>query len=145
MNRSEGFSTSLALRRVNLTANYIQALGQAVLTSTGIQPIPPTPGLPPEGVIVYNGKSYGAGIGFTPIPRLTISGNLSHAMSDTLSSTALSNNHTVIFYSQMQYRLRKISVLAGYTKFTQGISAAGTPPGSQYSYFVGVTRWFNFF
>lgn len=145
VNRSEGFSTSLALRRINFTANYIQSEGQAVLTSTGIQPVPPTPGLPPEGFIVYNGKSYGAGIGITPIPRLTISGNYAHAMSDTLSSTALSNNHTEIFYGQMQYRLRRISVLAGYTKFTQGISAAGTPPGSQYSFFVGVTRWLNFF
>ncbi|HEV2102931.1 MAG TPA: hypothetical protein VGR58_09155 [Candidatus Acidoferrum sp.] len=144
-NSSEGFSTSLSMRRLNFNANYIQARGQSVLTSTGIQPIPPTPGLPPEGIIVYNGKSYGGGVAMTPIPRLTISGNYSHAMSDTLSSTALSNNHTDIFYSQMQYRLRKISVLAGYTKFTQGISAAGTPPGSQYSFFVGVTRWFNFF
>ena len=145
VNSSAGFSTSLALRRLTFNANYIQGSGQSVLTSTGIQPLPPTPGLPPEGIIVYNGKSYGAGIAITPIPRLTISGNYSHAMSDTLSSTAISNNHTDIFYSQMQYRLRKISVLAGYTKFTQGISAAGTPPGSEYSFFVGVTRWFNFF
>jgi hypothetical protein len=142
---SEGFSTSLAMRRLTFNANYVQSTGQSVLTSTGIQPLPPTPGFPPEGIIVYNGKSYGAGIALTPIPRLTISGNYSHAMSDTLSSTALSNNHTDIFYSQMQYRLRKISVLAGYTKFKQGITAAGTPPGSQYSFFVGVTRWFNFF
>jgi hypothetical protein len=145
VNSSNGFSTSLALRRLTFNANYIQGQGQSVLTSTGIQPLPPTPGLPPEGIIVYNGKSYGAGIALTPIPRLTISGNYSHAMSDTLSATSFSNNHTDIFYSQMQYRLRKISVLAGYTKFTQGISAAGTPPGSQYSFFVGVTRWFNFF
>lgn len=145
VNSSEGFSTSLAMRRLTFNANYIQASGQSVLTSTGIQPLPPTPGLPPEGIIVYNAKSYGAGIALTPIPRLTISGNYSHAMSDTLSATALSNNQTDIIYSQMQYRLRKISVLAGYTKFKQGISAAGTPPGSQYSFFVGVTRWFNFF
>jgi hypothetical protein len=99
----------------------------------------------PEGLIVYNGKSYGGGISLTPIPRLTISGNYSNAMSDTLSNQIFSNNRTNIFYGQFQYRLRKISVLGGYTKFTQGISAAGTPPGSQYSYFVGVTRWFNFF
>ena len=145
VNSSNGFSTSLALRRMTFSANYIQGQGQSVLTSTGIQPLPPTPGFPPEGIIVYNGTSYGAGIAVTPIPRLTISGNYSHAMSDTLSSMAFSKNHTDIFYSQMQYRLRKVSVLAGYTKFTQGISAAGTPPGSQYSFFVGVTRWFNFF
>ncbi len=145
VNSSNGFSTSLALRRLTFNANYIQGQGQSVLTSTGILPLPPTPGFPPEGIIVYNGKSYGAGITLTPIPRLSISGNYSHAMSDTLSSTTFSNNQTDIFYGQMQYQLRKISMLAGYTKFKQGISAAGTPPGSQYSFFIGATRWFNFF
>lgn len=142
---SEGFSTSLALRRITFNANYAQSRGQALLTSTGIQPIPPTPGLSPEGLIVYNGKSYGAGLALTPISRLTISANYSNATSDTLSSSANSNNRTEIFYGQFQYRLRQISVLGGYTKFTQAISAAGTPPGSQYSFFIGVTRSFNFF
>jgi hypothetical protein len=145
LSKSSGFSTSLALRRLDLTANYIKASGQSILTSTGIQPLAPTPGLPPAGIIVYNGQSYGGGITITPIPRLYISGNYSHATSDTLSTMTFSNNRTDIFYGQLQYRLRKVSVLAGYTKFSQAISAAGTPPGSQYSYFVGVTRWFNFF
>ena len=146
INKSDGFSTSLSIRRIDLNANYIKSSGQALLTNTGIQPIPPTPGLPPEGIIIYNGKSYGGGINLTPIPRLSISADYSHATSDTLSSTSFSNNRTNIFYGQLQYRIRKISVLAGYTKFSQGISAAGAgSPGSEYSYFVGVTRWFNFF
>lgn len=145
VNHSEGFSTSLALNRIALTGNYIQASGNSVLTSTGIQPIPPTPGLPPEGIIVYNGTSYGAGVTLTPIPRLSLTGTYSHAVSDTLSDTISSHNRTEIFYSQLQYRLRKITILGGFTKFSQGISAAGTPPGSQYSYFIGVTRWINFF
>jgi hypothetical protein len=145
INKSEGFSTSLSMRRIDFTANYIQASGQSVLTSTGIQPLPPTPGLPQEGLIVYNGKSYGAGINLTPIPRLTISGNYSNAQSDTLSNGIFSNNRTNIFYGQVQYRLRKISLLGGYTKFGQTISAAGPSQGNDYSYFIGVTRWFNFF
>ena len=145
INKSNGFSTSLSLRHIDLNANYIKSSGQALLTSTGIQPLPPTPGFPPEGLIVYNGSSYGAGITVTPIPRLFISGNYSHAVSDTLSDTTFSNNRTDIFYGQLQYRLRKITVLGGFTKFSQGISAAGVPPGSQYSYFIGVTRWINFF
>ena len=146
VNSSEGFTTSLSVRRLAFNANYVQSRGQALLTSTGIQPIPTTPGLPTEGMIVYNGKSYGAGISLTPIPRLFLSGNYSHAVSDTLSSAYFSNNHTDIFYAQMQYRLRRISLLAGYTKFGQSISAASSSaPGNQYSYFIGVTRSFNFF
>jgi len=143
-NHSEAYSTSLALRRFAVTGNYTKSRGQSILTSIGIQPIT-TPGLPPIGLIVYNAESYSAGISTTPLPRLTISGTYSHAMSDTLSSQAASNNRTVIFYAQLQYRLRQITVLSGYTKFSQGISAAGVAPGNQYSYFIGVTRSINFF
>lgn len=144
-NHSESYSGSLALRRVTLLGNYTQSAGQSILTSTGIQPLPPTPGLLPEGLIVYNGTSYGGSISLTPIPRLSISGTYSHAVSDTLSDTYSSNNRTEIFYAQLQYRLRQIGILAGYTMFSQGISAAGTPTGRENSFFIGVTRSFNFF
>lgn len=142
---SEGFSTSLALQRIAVTGNYVHSAGESLLTSNGIQPIPPTPGIPPQGLIVYNGTSYGGGITVTPIPRLAVTGSYAHAVSDTLSNSILSNNRTEIFYSQLQYRLRQLNVFAGFTKFSQGISAAGTPPGNQYSYFIGVSRWINFF
>lgn len=144
LNHSVGASTSFGIRHIDFNANYIKSRGQAVLTTSGIQPIT-TPGLAPLGWIVYNGESYGAGITLTPFHRLTISGAYSHATSDTLSAGILSNNKTDIFYSQLQYRLRQINLLAGYTKFSQGISAAGVPAGSEYSYFVGVSRWINFF
>jgi hypothetical protein len=143
-NHSESFSTSLALQRINFTANYGKSYGQSILTSSGIVPIT-TPGLPPEGIIIYNGESWGAGVALTPIPRLTISGSYAHATSETLSATTPSNNRTEVFYSQLQYRLRQITVLAGYTKFSQGISASGIPPANEYSYFIGVRRSFNFF
>ena len=77
--------------------------------------------------------------------RLNITGTYSHVTSDTLSNNVFSNNRTEIFYSQLQYRLRQLNVLAGYTRFSQGISAAGTPPGAENSYFIGVSRWINFF
>jgi hypothetical protein len=142
---SEAYATSLALRRIALSANYTKSAGQSLLTSTGIQPIQPTPGLLPIGLIVYNGKSYSGTVTLTPKPRLSVSGSYSHAVSDTLSGNILSNNRTEIFYGQLQYRLRRISVLGGFTKFSQGISAAGTPPGSTYTYFIGVARWIDFF
>jgi hypothetical protein len=144
-NHAESYSTSLSLRRLSLNGNYTESRGQSILTSTGIQPIPPTPGLLPEGLIVYNGKSYSAAITVTPIPRLFLTGTYSHAASDTQSNDVLSFNKTNIFYGQLQYRLRRISVLGGFTKFSQGISAAGLGTGNEYSYYIGVQRWFTFF
>ena len=142
---SEAFSTSLALRRFTLTGNYVQSSGQSLLTSTGIQPLPPTPILPQEGLIVYDGQSYGGSVGFTPIARLSITGTYSHATSHTLSNEVFSKNRSEIYYAQMQYRLRQLNLLAGYTHFSQGFSAAGTPAAATNSYFIGVSRWINFF
>ena len=145
INHSEAFSTSLALRRLALNANYVKSNGQALLTSTGIQPIPPTPGFPPEGLIIYNGKGYGAGLSLTPTSRLTISGDYSNTVSDTTTSATFSHNRTEILYGQLQYRLRQLNLLAGYTRFSQGFTAAGVPPGTESSYFIGVSRYINFF
>jgi hypothetical protein len=78
-----------------------------------------------------------------PLKRLAISGSFSRAISNTLASTT-SHNNTEIFNAQMQYHLRRIGLQAGYTRFTQGISAIGAPVNST-SYFVGISRWFDFF
>jgi hypothetical protein len=144
VSESESFSTSLALRRISVTANYGKFNGQSILTTSGIVPIS-TPGLIPEGLIVYNGENWGGGVGITPLPRMSISANYAHATSNTISPTTPSYNKTDMFYTQLQYRLRQITLLAGYTKFYQGISASGLPPSAEYSYFAGVTRSFNFF
>jgi hypothetical protein len=62
-----------------------------------------------------------------------------------LSNSIYSNNNTDIFYTQLQYRLRRISLLAGATRFSQGISATGIAPGTVTSYYGGISRWFDFF
>ncbi|HUN63334.1 MAG TPA: hypothetical protein VMU53_15155 [Candidatus Sulfotelmatobacter sp.] len=144
-NTSNSVSATVSMRWLDLTGNYIKSSGQSILTSSGIQPIAPTPGLPPEGIIVYNGESYGASVGLNPTPRLNITGTYSHATSNTLSQAVSSYNLTNIFYGQLQYRLRQVTVLGGFTKFTQQVTAVGLPPGTQNSFFIGVTRSFNFF
>ena len=145
-NSSLGVATSLTLyRKLTLSANYSKSDGQALLTSTGIVPIPPTPGLLPEGLIVYNGRSYGGGLTWTPLPRLSLTGNYTNAQSQTLSDTAFSLNKQQILYSQFQYRFRRISMIGGYTRFFQSVSAAQSPGATNNSYYIGVTRWFGFF
>lgn len=144
-NHSESYSTSLSSRRIALTGNYTKATGQSILTSTGLVAVPPTPGLPVSNLILFGGDSYGGGISGNPLRKLSISATFSRAISNTLSATADSHNNTEIVNAQLQYHLRRIGVLAGYTRFTQGISAAGTPPGTANSFFIGVSRWFDFF
>jgi hypothetical protein len=144
-NHSEGYSTSFSMRRFSLTGNYTQSTGQSILTSAGLVALPPTPGVPLSNVILFGGSSYGGGFSATPLRRLTLSGTFSRALSNTLSNSTNSHNNTEIFNAQLQYHLRRIGLLSGYTRFTQGVSASGAPSGTANSYFIGVSRWFDFF
>jgi hypothetical protein len=140
-NHGESYSTSLSMRRLDVNGYYTQSNGISLLGSGGIVTPTPTPGV--TDYILFNGSSYGGGISVTPARRLSIAGTFSRAISDTVAST-YSHNNTEIFNAQMQYHLRRIGLLAGYTRFTQGISAVGAPANTT-TYFVGVSRWFDFF
>jgi hypothetical protein len=128
-----------------VTGNYTKAAGQSILTSAGLVSLPPTPGVPASNLILFNGDSYGGGVSATPLRHLTVSGTFSRAISNTFSDVTNSHNNSELFNAQLQYRLRRIGMLAGFTRFSQGISATGMPPGTANSYFIGVSRWFDFF
>jgi hypothetical protein len=138
---SQGYSTSLSSRRFTLTGNYVQATGITLLGAGGFLPVAGTPGV--NDFITYGGSSYGGGVSVTPLRRLIISGSFSRAISNTVGQT-ISHNNTEIFNAQLQYHVRRIGVQAGYTRFAQGISAVGAPANST-AYFVGISRWFDFF
>jgi hypothetical protein len=124
-----------------MTGNYSTGTGISLIGATGLQGLPPTPGV--NNFITFSGDSYGGGMSMTPIKRMVLSGSYSRAISNTLGTT-LSHNDSEIYNAQLQYHLRRISLQSGYTRFTQGISAVGAP-ASTTSYFVGFTRWFDFF
>lgn len=138
---SEAYSTSWSMRRLALNGIYTQSSGISLLGAGGLISPTPTPGL--TDFILFSGSSYGGGFSVTPLRRLVVSGSFSRAISDTIAATT-SHNNTEIFNAQMQYHLRRIGLQAGYTRFTQGISAIGAPANTT-SYFVGMTRWFDFF
>ncbi len=142
---SEGFSTSLSVRGLSVNGNYSRSRGNSLITPGGLVPLPPTPGLPPNYVIHFNGDSYGGGVTWSPIQRLSVTGTYTRAISDTLNNSIFSNNNTQIYFAQLQYHFRRISAQAGYSRFTQGISATGVLPGTTTSYYFGISRYFNFF
>ena len=142
---SEGFSTSLGMRRINFNGNYTQSRGLSILGLNGLQPPAPVPGASPNNFILYDGSSYGGGVSATPLRRLVLSATFSRALSNTTSSSTFSRNNTEIFNTQLQYHLRRIGLQAGYTRFTQGISATGGPPANTTAFYFGMSRWFDFF
>jgi len=145
---SERVSGAFTFRSYNLNGFYSKADGTAVLTATGLTAVPTT--LPPQvfgpdAVMTFNSKAIGANLGGVLMHRLTFS--LGYADSNGTTIDPLTNIHTTtqLYNSSIQYRMRKIYLNAGYTRLRQGIGTPGTLPANVTSYFVGFTRWFNFF
>ncbi len=138
---SESYSSSLSMRRLAFNGFYSRSSGVSLLGAGGLVSPVATPGL--TDFILFTGSSYGGGVSVTPVKRLSIAGTFSRGISETIANTESLNN-TEIFSAQMQYHLRRIGLQSGYTRFTQGISAIGAPVNTT-SYFVGMTRWFDFF
>jgi hypothetical protein len=140
-NHSEAYSTTLGSRRFSLTGDYTSSTGLSVLGATGLVPVTGTPVV--SDFVTFGGTSYGGGFSISPARRLVLAGSYNRAISNTVGQT-FSHNNTVIYNAQMQYHLRRIGLQAGYTRFEQGISAVGAPANST-AYFVGISRWFDFF
>jgi hypothetical protein len=140
--------TTLLHRGYTLNAFYNKSEGMAILTSNGLVPVPinlPPPVLEENGFTSYDSKGWGFNVGGSPFRRLILSGGYSKSNGhtiDPLLTTATSNE---LINATMQYRLRKIFLNAGYTRLTQSVGAPGTKPIQLTTYFVGISRWFNFF
>lgn len=145
-NSSQNYAASLTLRRFSASGSYGKADGTSILTPTGLSPISnPTPVLTPLQTFVFNGKSYSFGASTTPKYGLVLSGSYSKTSSSTFGNSANSLNDTVQLNTMLQYKVRQLWITGGYLKLRQGLSITGQPPSSYSSFFVGITRWFNFF
>jgi hypothetical protein len=144
-NNSWNASTSLSGRRYSFFGNYGSFSGSSIMSGSGLVLVQPTPGLPSNDLTGFSGTNYGAGAAATPFRNLSIAAAYSRSLSNTFNGGTNSNNNTETFSSQLQYHFRRISLLSGYTWLNQGISAAGSSSTGVSSYFVGVSRWFDFF
>jgi hypothetical protein len=145
-NSSQSYSTSLSLPRFSINGSFSQSSGNALLTSMGLVPTPvPFPTVNPAAVVLFNGKSYSAGIGSSPIRGLTLSASYAKALSATQSISTNSNNNFENMNFLLNYQLRKLSFQSGYMRLVQGFSVSGLPPALAGSFYVGISRWFNFF
>ncbi|MDR3677208.1 MAG: hypothetical protein P4N24_17090 [Acidobacteriota bacterium] len=145
-NSSQSYATSLTVSRFSFNGSYTDSSGNALLTTTGLVSNPvPLPAVNPAAVVFFNGKSYSAGFGANPVRGLTMSASYSKALSGTQSASLSSNNNNENINVLMTYNFRKLNFITGYSRLVQGFSVSGAPPAMVGSFFVGVSRWFNFF
>jgi hypothetical protein len=138
--------TTFMHRGYTLNAFYNKSNGEAILTSNGLVPVPPT--LPPSvvgAVTSYDSKGWGLNAGALMFRRLTVSAGYSKSDGHTIDPVLTTATATELINVTTQYRLRKIFVNGGYTRLRQSVGAPGAQPFDLTTYFIGFSRWFNFF
>jgi hypothetical protein len=145
-NSSQGYTASFGYGRwVNLTGNYGKSDGVGLLTGSGILPVNLSPILPQNFVTLYGGTGYSVGLSSSPARKLTIAASYAKSSSNTSTAGVASANQFDSRNVLIQYQLRKMYITGGYAQLSQGFSVAGIPPSSVSSFYIGVSRWFNFF
>ncbi len=128
------------------TGSYSKSDGQALATGAGLVGVPvPSPILPSSLVSLFGGKSYSFGMSSSPRKKLMIAATYGKATSDTVSDGIPSDNDNSQYNALIQYQVRKLNFISGYARLEQGFSITGTQPEVVSSYYMGISRWFNFF
>ncbi len=146
-NGGESFSTSIGGRRLTASASYAKSNGYGLLSGNGVT-LPPNlpPGvIPPEWLLAYGGSGYSFSLGASPVRRLTLAASFSRADSNTVSGLTFSANHNEQMFANGNYQFRKLTLTSGYGRLVQGFSAAGVPASNVNSFYIGISRYFNFF
>jgi hypothetical protein len=144
-NSSYNFTTGLSWRKYSVTGGYATSAGTTVLGASGLLTPVPGVGILPDNIVLFNGRAYSVTASMSPLKKLAIYGSYANATSDIDSYSVFSMNKTEMVNGRLEYRLRKLSVIGGFTRYRQGISASGAPPSVVNSYTIGITRWFNVF
>ncbi|MDR3765305.1 MAG: hypothetical protein P4M01_14550 [Acidobacteriota bacterium] len=138
------FST-LGNRYGSITANFSNSRGYVYSTSSGLVSASDVGTLVDSSLTRYDGDSWGASVGTGPLPGLVASLTFSRALSSTSTSSSISNNSNMQVTAYVQYQFRRMYLNGGYTRLYQATTATSAQPSTTSSFYIGVSRWFNFF
>jgi hypothetical protein len=141
-------STTFTWHTYSVNGFYSRSDGTAAFTPTGLVPLPgnlPPTVLPPNSVIVYGSKAFGFNVSASPFRRLNISAGYADSKGDTVDPLLSTYTRNDLYNLVTQYKLRKIYLNAGYTRLRQSVGTTGAVPVVVTAYYIGISRWFNFF
>jgi hypothetical protein len=146
-NTSQSYNAYMGFGSIlTTTGSYTKANGQALATGAGLVTVPvPSPTLPSSLVTLFGGDSYSLGVSSSPVRNFIMAATYARANSNTAGVAVTSTNNSNQFNTLFQYQFRKLNYISGYSRLEQGFSGSGTPPQVISSFYVGVSRWFNFF
>lgn len=137
------YSTTLSVRKYGVSGSFSKSSGDSILTPTGLvtAPLP----VPTADALLLKGDSYSASVFANPTHGMLLSASYVRAVNDIFGNAAASRNSNGQLIIQFQHKFRQLWMQGGYFKLNQALSTSGQPPLMSGSFYIGVSRWFNFF
>ena len=142
-NYAQSYSTSFSIRNYGMSGSFSKSSGNTILTPTGLvsSPLP----IPTAEALLLKGDSYSMSVFASPTRGMLLSASYVRAVNDIFGNSTTSRNSNGQLIIQFQHRLRQLWLQGGYFKLNQAISVSNQPPVMTGSFYIGVSRWFNFF
>ena len=146
-NSGESFTTGIGYSRyLTLTGTYTKSSGTGVQSGSGLVVNPVlVPVLTPSETILFSGDAYTVAFGSSPVKRLTLAASYARADNTTGLAGVMSSGSNIEYNGLFQYQFRKVYLNGGYSRLQQGFSTSTTGPAVVSSFYIGLSRWFNFF
>jgi hypothetical protein len=146
-NSSDSFNSSISYSHwLTATASYGKSAGNAIQGALGLIQNPiPQPVLPASDLVAFGGTSYSFSLSSSPVRRLSIGASYAKAITDSNLAGTLSTNDSKMINAIFNYQFRKMYLTGGYSNLVQGFSTSGLPAENVSSFYIGISRWFNFF
>jgi hypothetical protein len=146
-NNSKSFTTSINYTHwVTAGGNYSKSNGSAVQGALGLIVNPlPQPVVPGSELILFNGDSYSFSLSSSPVRRMSIGASYAKAITNNNTAGLFTANNSKMINAVLNYQFRKMYLNGGYSNLVQGFSASGVPAENVSSFYIGISRWFNFF
>lgn len=142
---SESITSSFIWKQYSVSGSYSQSKGTSVLTTSGVLAPTPAVGLFTTDAMLFNGRSVSVSGSTRLFRRVNLAGNYSKARSTIESSAANTFAQSQVYNAHFEYRLRKMSLVGGFSRVNQNASVVRTGPVVLNSFYLSFSRWFNVF
>jgi hypothetical protein len=142
-NISESFTTSLSWRRNTFSGVYSKSNGAALLRTDGTLTPTPLGSIISNDFMTFDARSFGINASTRLLRKLTLSGGYTNVSSNAIRKELGTFNNGNRFYSRLELRMRRLTILTGFDHAVQESSAVLGGPRTINSYYVSLSRWFN--
>lgn len=144
-NVADTFSTGVFWKRYAVSGNYSRSRGSALLAYDGTLTATPPGSIISDDFLIYNARSYGINASTRLFRIVTVSGGYTNVSSSTMRRSAETLNDGNRYYTRLQVRFRRLTILGGFNRAAQEASAVPGGPRVVNSFYVSLSRWFEVF